>query len=41
MKFYYNCFKYDNYFRKGRYLFDINDDCANNLGDSKPKNYHI
>ena len=36
MNFYYNCFKYDNYFRGGRYLFDNNDDCAKTLDDSKP-----
>ena len=40
MNFYYNCFKYDNYFGGGRYLFD-NDDCAKTLDDSKPKHHHI
>ena len=39
MNFYYNCFKYDNYFSRGRYLFDNNDDRANTLGDSKPKHH--
>ena len=28
MNFYYNCLKYDNYFRRGRHLFDNNDDRA-------------
>ena len=41
MNFYYNCFKYDNYFRRGRYLFDNNDDRAKTLGDSKSKHYHL
>ena len=33
--------KYDNYFRRGRYLFDNNDDRAKTLGDSKPKHYRV
>ena len=33
--------KYDNYFRRGRYLFDNNDDRAKTLGGSKPKHYHV
>ena len=41
MNFCYNCFKYDNCFRTGRYLFDNNDDRAKPLGDGKPKHYHI
>ena len=41
MNFYYNCFKYDNYLRRGRYLFDNNDDHAKTFGDNKPKHYHI
>ena len=41
MNFYYNCFKYDNYFRGGRYLFDNNDDCARTLNDGKSKHHHI
>ena len=40
MNFYYNCFKYDNYFRRERYLFDNNDDRAKALGNKKPKHYH-
>ena len=40
MNFYY-CFKNDNYFRRGRYLFDDNDDRVKTLGGSKPKHYHI
>ena len=39
--FYNNCFKYDDYFRRGRYLFDNNDDHAKTLGDSKPNLYYI
>ena len=34
-----NCFQYDNYCRRGRYLFDNNDDRAKTLGDNKPKMY--
>ena len=30
-----------NYFRRGRYLFDNNDDRAKTLGDSKPKHHRI
>ena len=41
MNFYYNCFKYANYFGRGNYLFHNNDDCAKTLGDAKPKHYHI
>ena len=41
MNFYYNCFKYHNSFRKGRYLFDNNDGRAKTLDDRKPKHYHI
>ena len=41
MNFYYNCFKYDNYFRRGRYLLDNNDDRAKTLGNSKSKHCHI
>ena len=41
MNFYYDCLKYDIYFRRRRYLFDKNDDCVKTLGDSKPKHYHI
>ena len=41
MNFNYNCFKYDNYFSRGRYLFDNNDDRVNTLRDSKPKHYNI
>ena len=41
MNLYHNCFKYDNYFRRGRYLFDNNDNRAKILGDGKPKHYHI
>ena len=41
MNLYHNCFKYDNYFRRGRYLLDNNDNRAKILGDSKPKHYHI
>ena len=33
-------FKFGNYFRRERYLFDNNDDQAKTLGDSKPKHYH-
>ena len=31
----------NNYFRRGRYLFDNNDDRAKTLGDSKPKHHRI
>ena len=41
MNFYYNCFKYDSYFKGGRYLFNNNDDHAKTLDDSKPKHHHI
>ena len=41
MNLYHNCFKYDNYFRRERYLFDNNDNRAKILGDGKPKHYHI
>ena len=41
MNVYYNCFKYDTYFRRGRYLFDNNDDRAKTLGDSKSKHFDI
>ena len=41
MNFYYNCFKKDNYFRRGRYLSDNNDDRPKTEGDCKPKHYHI
>ena len=41
MNFYYNCFKYDNCFRRRRYLFDNNDGRAKTLGDSKPNHYHV
>ena len=40
MNFYYNCFKYDNFFRRRRYWFGNNDDRPKTLGDSKPKHYH-
>ena len=41
MNCYYNCFKYDNFFRRRRYWFGNNDDRPKTLGDSKPKHYHI
>ena len=41
MNIYYNFFKYGSYFRRGRYLFDNNDDHTKTLGDSKSKHYHI
>ena len=41
MNFFYNYFEYNNFFRRGRYLFDNNDDHAKTLVDSNPKYYHI